>query len=150
LLPPLEALFRAPAFDFAAPLFLALPFLALLFFAALFFELPLALFALVVEVKDEALRVAARVAARVVFSAALAERLATRLAALVCLRTSLVFSLAALLTASLTPRPEALARFFAPPPRFEPLGRITSAAAGLTIPIMLAADSITPVATLEA
>jgi hypothetical protein len=143
LLPPLEALFFAPAFDFPALLFLPLLFLPLLFFA-----LPLALVDLLNE--DEALREAALVAVRVVFSAALAERLATRLAARVSFFTSLRFSLAALLTACLTPRPEELAPLDVPPERDEPLGRITSAAAGLTIPTMLAADSIMPLATFEA
>jgi hypothetical protein len=147
LLPPLEALFRAPAFDLAAPLFFAPPFLAPPFFAPLFFALPFALFDFAGEVED----VAARVAVRVVFSAAWAERLATRLAALVCFFTSFVFSFAALLTASLTPRPEPLAPLVV---RFEReellLGRIRSAAAGLIMPTMLATDSITPVATFEA
>jgi hypothetical protein len=100
---------------------------------------------------DEAVREAARVAVRVVFSAALAERFATLLAARVCLRTCFVFSLAALLTASLTPLPEALElRDRLLPREEEPDGRMASAAAGLTMPIMLAADSITPVATFEA
>jgi hypothetical protein len=146
LLPPLEALLLPPAFDFAAPPFFAPPFLAPPFFALLFF-VP---FDLAGEVEAAAPRVAARVAVRVVFSAALAERLATRLAALVCLRTSFVFSLAALLTASLTPRPEELALLVVPFEREERLGRITSAAAGLIMLTMLAADSITPLATFEA
>jgi hypothetical protein len=95
---------------------------------------------------DEAAREAVRVAVRVVFSAALAVRLATLPAARVCLRTCFVFSLAALLTASLTPLLEAPAARDLP----LPLGRTASAAVGLTMPIMLAADSIMPVATLEA
>jgi hypothetical protein len=155
LLPPLDALFRAPAFDLPA-----LCFAPPLFFALLLPAPPLALFDLVVEVEDEALREvpealrvpveavreAARVAVRVVFSAALAERLATRPAARVCLRTTLVFSSAALFTAFLT-LPVELPRLRV---REELLGRITSAAAGLTMPTMLAADSIMPVATFEA
>jgi hypothetical protein len=140
LLPPLAALLRAPPFEPAAPLFFAPPLPAL----------PLALLVLLPDLfdaaADEAAREAVRVAVRVVFSAALAVRLATLLAARVCLRTCFVFSLAALLTASLTPLVEAPALRDLP----LPLGRMASAAVGLTMPITLAADSIMPVATLEA
>jgi hypothetical protein len=139
LLPPREAVFlRPPVLALPAPLFLPPPFL------------PPALLDLADEVEDEALREAARVAVRVVFSAALAERLATFDAARVCLRTCLVPSLEARLTASLTLLVEELEPLDDLRPRDEPLGRITSAAAGLTMPTMLAADSIMPVATLEA
>jgi hypothetical protein len=156
LLPPLEALFLpAPEADLPAPLFLAPPLEAApLFLPPLFFAPPRALAVLLdldEEVADEATREAVRVAVRAVFSAALAERFATLLAARVCLRTCLVFSLAARFTASLTPRPEELEPRDLPP--LEPdesLGRIMSAAVGLTMPTMLAAESIMLVATFEA
>jgi hypothetical protein len=154
LLPPRAALLLpAPAFEPLPPLFLAPPFPALLFLALVFFAPPLVPCALldpVDEAADDVAREAARVAVRVVFSAALAERFATRLAAVVSFLTSLRFSRAARFTASLTPLPEEPAPLDEPLEREEPLGRITSAAAGLTMPIMLAADSIMPVATLDA
>jgi hypothetical protein len=155
LLPPREAVFFAPprAVDLPAPLFLAPPreALPLLFFVALLpvrdvLEPPVDALAVPLRVRE-----AAPVALRAVFSAALAERFATLLAACVCLRTCLVFSLAARFTASLTPRPEELEPRDLPP--LEPdesLGRIKSAAVGLTMPTMLAAESIMLVATFEA
>lgn len=154
LLPPLEALFLpAPEVDLPAPLFLAPPLEAPPFLP------PLRVLAVLPDldedVADEAAREAERVAVRAVFSAALAERFATLLAARVCLRTCLVFSLAARFTASLTPRPEELEpRDLLPllPPleRDESPGRIKSAAVGLTMPTMPAAESIMLVATFEA